>query len=346
MNKFMLIALLIFTISIKSNCQNQDSITAKQVLQNYIMAIGGMEKVKEVVSIETTGRQMINGIEHTLKEKTQKNVSFFLERTFEGKTMASILNDGLGVNITPEGIFSMPPDQVYRYQNDMIIIPELEYLEEEYQVEYNGMLDLEEGVKCHELSIELPDGSKIFNEYNIETGLLEMSINKSIRTRILEYREFEGVKIPSNYIQNRTRYILDKAIINPEFDETVFEWNSDMEGWFVGRWEASVISTDESERINFIELDKNRGGKDGVEVLANDIPKEAGFLTSTIVGWEIDGENVKLNYYNPQSKKLFTKYWVILEREGETIRGYISDPELDERFGSEVKPIILTYKKK
>lgn len=345
MNRITIIALLILAIPNVVECQSQESASAKQILADYIEAIGGREKVEGIASIEMVGRQLVDGIEHTVVKKIKKDRSLFLERRFDGKRLVSIIDSDLGVDIVPEGIFRMSSNHVTKYEYEMMIIPELGGLDEKYLIDYHGVVDLEGGIKCHEIRLQLPNGQAVYNFYNVETSLLEMTMDDRIRTRIIKYREYEGVKMPSVYIQNASEYVLEDVVINGEIEDETFEWNSDSERLFIGRWEASMSQVDGNSSIDFIELEENRSGKYGVGLIESGDSMEADFLTTQIIGWEVDGENLRLNYYDPESKKLSIQYFIVLEKGEGILKGYISDSEVKERLGRELNPVILTYKR-
>ncbi|MEM8525973.1 MAG: hypothetical protein AAGG68_15145 [Bacteroidota bacterium] len=335
--------IIVFLVTSWNIILAQDSISARDIVQRYIEAIGGFDKIESVHSLEKIETESYRGQQSIINIKARIDGYFLLEKNAPLDQAKAIVKEGEGVNITPEGIFSMSPVQVVRYQEDAGIFPEFFYLKNDYPLSFHGIYNLDGETPCYEIGIMLPDSNIIFKEYNVKSGLLELVVNKNQRTRILDYKEVGGIKFPSKYKLNQLTVTNDSITINPDLDEKSFNWNTAADLALIGRWEAELENPEGQSQIFYLEFQSNRGGREGVGVSVKEKFEEAGFMQQSIVGWAIQDDSIKLQYYNPQNRKLWTKYLVIEERKEDRIIGYMSDPELDEKFGA--KPVALTFKK-
>ncbi len=343
-----IITTLLFLISsISHDVICQKAITAESILEKYIEAIGGSEVILDIKTIRTTGRLTIDGIEHKLIEQVKQPYYYSLERHYANKKMKAIMAIDKGVNITEEGIFRMPPDQIQRNSESLSVVPEILYLSDTYQLKYNGIYTLYGQIKCHEIEITKPDGSKVWNEYNAENGLLELSQYNNQKTRYLEYKEFNGILYPIKFSKNGLLTKIEEVLINQEIAKSEFEWNTDIDNELIGRWEAKKEKKDTNNQIevSYIELNDDRGGTEGIGILENDTVDEVPFLKFHIVGWELQDTGIKMHYYDAASKKLWSRILIIEKRTTDRITGYVSDPELEKSLTSKTKPIILEFEK-
>lgn len=337
------LTLLIITFS---SVKSQDTISPEFVINKYIDAIGGEDKIRSIKNIQIKSIQKTDKATHNLSKKSIFPRLHILEREFENQKMIATVKDSLGVNKTHEGIFRMPQEQINRFHEGMSIYSELNYLERNYPMKYNGLLKLNNGIECYEIEITLPDGKKIYHEYNSNTGLLVMKVVPKEKIIILEYKDYNGLKLPFKYTQNGRLIEVQDVIFNSEMSSSDFNWNNDEEEKLIGRWEARTNKTDNEQiQVNYVEFHEDRGGLEGIGVLENEEVHETGFLRQSIVGWELLEDSIKLNYYDPSSKKLWSRYLIIEERQEKEITGYISDPEMDKEMGNNLKPIKMKFKK-
>ena len=340
--------LIIFLVIIlmTQSLDGQNEISPEEVIENYLKVIGGRENLEKVETIVKSGNQMIKGENHKVEEKIIREKAYSMNREFSNGKMSAIVLQGEGVNITPEGIFNMPPYQVKRYEKETKIFPELSYLDGKHILKYHGIYELDSSTKCYEIGITFPDSSTIYKEYNIETGLVELIVNKREKTRIMEYQEIEGILFPKALIINGLEYDSQGIELNPKIENTGFSWNSEKEVKLVGRWEAKTGTNELGQsQIVFIELTSDRAGKEGVGLVVDGKKLENNFMNQNIVGWELEESKIKLQYYDPNKKELWIKYLVIKEMGEDKIVGYLSDPEMDKMFGDEFEPIEMEFKK-
>lgn len=344
-NKTSIIILLLFLFKSNGLCQ-ADTISPKEVVSNYLEKIGGFDKLRQVSTLEVISSQIIGGKEYELRRKLILPDKHILERKSENQLMKAIVNDSAGVNITQEGIFSMPSNQIISYKNDLYSIDEINYLESQFPMTYNGILNLDDDTQCYEIGITLPNGKIIYKEYNVKSGLLELIYSGREKIRIHEYGEFDGIKFPIKYSTNGRQTIVESILVNKEINVEEFEWNNNNDYSIIGRWEATRDNNEKGQsQVNYLSLNEDRSGKEGIAIVENGVLKEVEFLSFNIVGWEWDNDNLKLNYYDSQNKKLWSKILIIEKWNIDSFSGYISDPELDSKLGQNTKPASTEYKK-
>ena len=322
----------------------QDSVSAVDVINRYLDVIGGIEKANQIRSIELQSSRSFRGQTTQFIEKKVSGELIIQQNIFDGRETKAIVYKTEGVNITPEGTFAMPEDQVIRNRDDMLIFPELEYLKEPDRLEYFGTYQLDNNTLCHEIAITQDDGSIIFKNYNIKTGLLEHKSYKKLEYRILEYEEIEGVLFPSKASFGPVTEKMDKIIVNPSISESEYTWNSQEDLKVLGQWET--IPKTESETILYLEINSNRSGSEGMGTYVDGDFKEISMMRQYFAGWSLVKDSLTLRIYNAQERKLQEKYFIIKEINENRLIGYFADPELEAEYGLKGDPITLEFSRR
>ncbi len=180
-------------------------ITAEKVLNNYIKAIGGEDKLRGLKSIETTMSGSLQGMSLTLEQKQlAPNKSNFkmkmgemvmMEQTFDGKK-GKIVAQGQTQEVSKEDLEDM---KIERY-----FIPELVYAEKGVKTTLKGLKDIK-GKKAYEIEVEMPSGAKSLVYFDKTTSYKIRETNTeegptgpmTLSTDYSEYKEYSGVKFPS-----------------------------------------------------------------------------------------------------------------------------------------------------
>ncbi|MEO0687011.1 MAG: hypothetical protein AAFY76_18685, partial [Cyanobacteria bacterium J06649_11] len=139
---------------------------------------------------------------------------------------------------------------------------------------------------------------------------------------------------------NRIPYDDIEYELNTQIPREIFSWNNDEEMGLVGRWEADMGTngSNEQQQILVLELSQDRAGVEKIMMRVSESSEVVEFMSQNIVGWEMEGTKIKLHYYNSAQRKLWHKYVIINRRTEKTITGYISDPELEEKFSKSTEP--------
>lgn len=212
-----------------------DGLTATQVVEDYITAIGGMDKVKSIktahqkMSADLMGQKMIFE-SYYAPSKFAMSIGngqmTFQESKYDGmKVMTSAMGQKKVVTEGPE--FDALVDQ-----SDLI--GQLSYLNEDHSLELVGIEEIE-GAKAYKVMVTKPNGKVVSEYYSTENGLLIRSITTqdgpqgamTITTDFMDYKAYGGVMFPmvtnvNGMMPVPVKMTLETLDINTEIGADVF----------------------------------------------------------------------------------------------------------------------------
>ena len=180
-----------------------EGVTAQVVIDNYLKAIGGKEKIESLstITIEMTASVMGNNLEMTQKKANGKALT---RGMMGGNTVMEQKVNGDQVSMMQMGRQS-PIDDAAKVamQLESNIVPELVY--EKYGIKMK-LLGIEnvEGKNAYAIELTYPTGNSVTNYYDKESGLKVRSSTRTngpqgevvLSQEFLDYAEVAGVKFP------------------------------------------------------------------------------------------------------------------------------------------------------
>ncbi len=173
--------------------------TAATVLQKYIDAIGGTEKLKAVNSVFINAEGSMQGMVLNLEMKTTSENQFSMDMKMNGNSMMKqVLNGENGFVVAQGQKTQLSNDQLDALKSESVPFPELFYLENE-NMKLNGTEDID-GKKAFAVQIT---ESKV-NYYDVESGLKVKSVTtaeaqgQTVKQEIglKDYKEVSGILFP------------------------------------------------------------------------------------------------------------------------------------------------------
>jgi zinc protease len=210
-------------------------ISPKQVIENYITAIGGAKAVSEIKDFSMEMEGEVQG----------QSMSMSVQKKLPNKFFTSVVVDGMGevnkiiFNGTKGSVSQMGNEQILEgdeakaLEAQSNIIGELEYLKDLSKLSYEGKENVE-GKDCHILKIINAMGEG-FEYYDVESGLKIRQKNETespmgkmtIVVDYKDYKEIDGVKFPHQLKQDMGMMAFDinvKSIkINQNLEDNIFE---------------------------------------------------------------------------------------------------------------------------
>lgn len=199
-NVFLFLGLL---VSVATFAQE---ITPKQVIENYITAIGGKERIAEIKDITSSMSSEVQG----------QTMQMFIQKKSPDKLFNTVTLDGMGevnktvcdgkraVSSSMGNTQELDSTALESAKKQASIVPELLYLEgdNEKMLAFAGKEDIN-GKSCYKLTITV-NGKSINEFYSTETGLkvrtLAVAETPMGETTVIvdydDYREVAGVKFP------------------------------------------------------------------------------------------------------------------------------------------------------
>lgn len=182
--------------------------TAEDVVDNYVTAIGGAEKIREINSETLTGQLIIQGMEIGFMTFRNDTMSFInAEGMAHGTNMIllkSLTTNTFGWEYQMNGLRDYEGDELLKKQRELItgnISFVLNYKSKGYEFELKGT-DTLNGKLCYKVEL-LKDGNVVRTSYyDHESFLLkEYFTPNDTRIEFDDYREVSGIYRPFKYIQ-------------------------------------------------------------------------------------------------------------------------------------------------
>ncbi len=201
-----------------------DKITVNEVIENYIKAIGGKEKLQTVTSLKQDIKMSVMGMEiemNTIKKgnkfaMTQKQMGQEMNIKFDGKK---------GYMVSPQGKKDMPADQLKSMEETAINFFELEYAKYGYEAALNGTQKIE-GRNAYKVEYK-KDGKVVkTNFYDAGTFLSVGDISVQGENTITEHQTINGITFPKTLKTKAQGMEIDSTIkieVNPTIDDKIFE---------------------------------------------------------------------------------------------------------------------------
>jgi len=219
-NKFLMFTALVFFINNQLNFAQ----TADEIINKYITAIGGLEKMKSVktektvISIESGGMT----IEQTIYKKRPNMLRE--ETTLQGKTSLQVFNGTEGWVVNPftgrETVEAMPEDDVKEMKIQADMDGELiDYAKKGFKVTAEGEEDVE-GAMAYKLKL-VTDKNDIINFFiDKETSYL---VKQSFKQKNEDGSEAESELLFSNFKTVEGRVIPFEMVANSKYMGQVYK---------------------------------------------------------------------------------------------------------------------------
>jgi len=182
-----------------------EGLSAQNVLENYIKATGGSEKLASVKSFSQKGTFAAGPMTMEMTQKMKDNSKYVMEIGQAGMIIMKQVYDGQkGANIQM-GMPAQPmsDEEIKNVQMQADLLAELNYKKYGFNAELKG-IDKVEGKDAYVLEVTKSDGSIQTDYYDVSTGLKIQSLvseetpmgSITTTTLIKSYKDFGGIKMP------------------------------------------------------------------------------------------------------------------------------------------------------
>lgn len=187
------------------------NMTADQVIEHYLTAIGGKDKVSAIKTVKMVMAAEIMGQKLEMEATyDDANLRFAQKTRIGGNVMSAlILKDGKGTMSAQGQSMALPDEQLDAAKLGTFIIPELHFADMGYSLKLDGVKDVD-GEDAYKVIVSTPLGASTINYYAVESGLKLKSENAQTgEITFSDYQEKEGVLFPM------TQVIVSPAIPMP-----------------------------------------------------------------------------------------------------------------------------------
>ncbi len=212
-----------------------ENLTAQDVINKYIEAIGGKEKLDQIKSIHATMIMTIQGMNLNVDQYVQEPGKMaMLVKMGENIIQKQVVNGDKGSMSAMGQTQELTGNDLERYKLQTYISLESKYEELGFKTELKTISKVD-GEDAYVVDVTMPQGDLIKEYYSIESGLkLKTEAEVEMQgmqiqqvTTISEYKDFDGVKFATKMTQSLNQQSTDIAIenieLNTEIDENIFE---------------------------------------------------------------------------------------------------------------------------
>ena len=210
-----------------------EGITAEKVIEKYIEAIGGKEKLEAIQDMTVEASANMNGM--TLQQKSYYKLpnKYASLMSINGNVMVEQkFNGERGVVKSFQGEQELTGEQLEEFKQQAVMNPELKYAELGIIISLEGV-DKIEGKDAYKIKVTNPSGKFVYDYYDMENNL-KISTKQNVSTpqgdfttvqSYSDYREIEGIKIPFliqiSGMQNLELKV-DSVLINTNIADDIF----------------------------------------------------------------------------------------------------------------------------
>lgn len=210
--------------------------TAQNVIDNYIKAIGGKTSIAKIKDIsrnmesEVMGKVMSVEMYQKAPNKSSQVISM------AGMTIMKMAFDGeKGKRMAQGQTKDLEGEELEALKSNASLFKELNYFTGKFKVEYKGIDDVD-GVEAHKLEVISPEGKKTIEYFDKDSFLKIREVSTQgkgdqttvITTDLMDYKDVDGVKLPNTIILNGMMPIPLKMVaksvkVNSNIDDAVFK---------------------------------------------------------------------------------------------------------------------------
>jgi predicted Zn-dependent peptidase len=206
-------------------------ISAVDVINTYLNAIGGLEAINDIQDVTTTATAAIQGMELKMVTR-QKAPNKLLVETMMGNNVLSkqVFNGEKGKVTSPMGEQELEGEMLEQMKEGSAIVGETNYFKEGFSLELQGLETIDDR-ECYKILVTRPSGNESTAYYGVADGLKYREVSSTPQgnmvTNIKTYEEVEGYKFPKAISQSVGPQTFDVAIdsieINTGLGDELFE---------------------------------------------------------------------------------------------------------------------------
>lgn len=177
-----------------------EDLTAQDVIDNYVAAIGGKDQINTVQDIVMTMNASLQGqtLQTVIRRKAPNMMT--MDMNMSGMAVMTQKFDGTKGTAMQMGQ-PIPLDEaaMEEMKNQAYMFPEAQYSELGYEMELKGVEQIE-GKQAFAVEMTSPTGNKSTDYYDIESGLKIRTVSQANGSSVIndyeDYQEESGIKFP------------------------------------------------------------------------------------------------------------------------------------------------------
>lgn len=204
-------------------------LTAKKVIENYLKAIGGVEKLKTITDQKTKMSTEMQGMTIEMESVQKAPDKVLITVSMGGNVMQKQVFDGeRGMASAMGQKTELQGSQLDEMRLQAKLFPEMDYTGEGYQLTLNDVEDID-GNPAYKVVITKPTGVTTTEFYDVATGYKVRTVSTqetqmgaiTVTASMNDYRDVEGVKIPFAVKQQTGPQTMDMKVVSVELNSGV-----------------------------------------------------------------------------------------------------------------------------
>ncbi|UCS95756.1 peptidase, M16 family protein [Echinicola marina] len=209
----------------------KQEVTAEEVVQKYIAAVGGQAMVDGLRNMEMVMETEIQGMTLNITVITDQENHRALNLTeMNGNQVAkTLIKDGKGTVVSMGKEQEITGERLNSMKSQTYIVPEMYYTDLGYEISYDGTGEVE-GEKAHRVLLKDANGVETREYYSIESGLKLMTESEVAGKVVYEdYKDWEGITFPSKITMSNSMMPVPMEVkvismkMNQELDDQLFD---------------------------------------------------------------------------------------------------------------------------
>ena len=212
-------------------------LTALDVINDYINAIGGEEKIASIKELYREASMQVRGPEFSVVTWQKGNTKFAVEMSMNGQVMNKMVYaDGKGSQIAMGQSEDLEGEGLGDAKEQAMFVKELAFKNSGYKLELKGIEEVN-GSNAYVISVERPDGKKSTEYFDTKTSLKVREVssatgmdgNPTVQTEDLsDYKPVNGVLMPhatsvAGIFPVPFKVTIKSTKVNEGIDEAVFK---------------------------------------------------------------------------------------------------------------------------
>jgi zinc protease len=177
------------------------NLTAAEVINDYIDALGGKAKLNGVKSMYTAMKTNVMGQDATLETYQMAPDKFAMKVNMMGMTVQEQKYNGVKASVGQMGKNQILTEgsELAEIKKQAILFEQLRYNTTGYKMELKGIENVE-GSNCYKLVVTDPMEKQTTEFYDVKSGLLMRTVSASEKmTMTIDYKDYksvDGIMIP------------------------------------------------------------------------------------------------------------------------------------------------------
>ncbi|MEO5892667.1 MAG: pitrilysin family protein [Ferruginibacter sp.] len=191
--------------------KNTSNISASEIVESYLKAIGGKDEVKKINSISSViGLEMMGRSFDGVEKKMNPNMQVMELKMGTMTVMKAVFDGKAGFQQQGPQKKDLTEKEVKEALDEKGVIPQLYYITStEYKTDYLGLGKVEDE-ETYRLKVVMPSGKTSIQEYGVKSGLLLKEETTSVQenaevpmtVEYKNYKKFGTILLPTEVTRN------------------------------------------------------------------------------------------------------------------------------------------------